>query len=74
MLMTTRFTEAMLRLPQVLALFPVSRASWYAGVKDRRYPAPVKLGSRSVAWRRSDVERLIASLGAVDEHSNVERS
>lgn len=53
----------LLKLPEVLALYPVSRAGWYQGVKDGRYPAPVKLGVRSVAWRRTDVERLIASLG-----------
>lgn len=53
----------LLKLPEVLALFPVSRAGWYQGVKVGRYPAPVKLGVRSVAWRRADVEKLIADLG-----------
>lgn len=56
----------LLKLPEVLALFPVSRAGWYQGVKVGRYPAPVKLGVRSVAWRRADVEKLIADLGDVD--------
>ncbi|WP_245909625.1 helix-turn-helix transcriptional regulator [Sphaerotilus hippei] len=56
----------LLKLPEVLALFPVSRAGWYQGVKVGRYPAPVKLGARSVAWRRADVEKLIAELGHGD--------
>ncbi len=56
----------LLKLPEVLALFPVSRAGWYQGVKVGRYPAPVKLGARSVAWRRADVEKLIADLGHGD--------
>ena len=61
--MTTNFSDVLLRLPTVLALVPVSRATWYAGVKEGRYPAPLKLGVRAVAWRRSDIERLIAGAG-----------
>lgn len=56
----------LLKLPEVLALFPVSRAGWYQGVKVGRYPAPVKLGARSVAWRRADVEKLIEGLDCGD--------
>lgn len=61
--MTTHSHDAFLRLPQVLKLVPVSRASWYAGVKEGRYPQQVKLGPRTVAWRGRDIERLIESLG-----------
>ena len=50
------------RLPTVLANFPISRSGWYQGVKDGRFPAPVRLGPRSVAWRTSDIQSLIASL------------
>jgi prophage regulatory protein len=54
--------EALLRLPAVLARLPVSRAHFYARVKSGEYPAPIKLGARSVAWRSSDIEALIARL------------
>lgn len=40
-------------------LFPVSRSSWYEGIKAGRYPAPVQLGPRTTAWRASDIQRLI---------------
>ena len=43
------------RLPQVLGIIPVSRASWWAGIKAGRYPAGVKLGPRTTAWRWSDI-------------------
>lgn len=46
---------ALWKLPQVLHHFPVSRATWYAGIKDGRYPSPVKLGARAVAWKSSDI-------------------
>jgi len=57
--MTTTISDALMRLPSVLQVFPVSRATWYAGVRAGLYPAPVKLGARAVAWRRSDIQKLI---------------
>jgi len=38
---------------------PVSKSSWWAGVKSGRYPKPVKLGPRTTAWKRSDIEKLM---------------
>jgi len=58
----TSTSNRFLRLPQVLELVPVSRATWYVGVKDGRYPAPIKIGARAVAWLLIDIEALIASL------------
>jgi hypothetical protein len=37
---------------------PVSRSTWWAGVKSGRFPAPVKLGPRTTAWRVEDIEKL----------------
>jgi prophage regulatory protein len=47
------------RLPQILAVYPVSRATWYNGVRDGKYPAPVKLSERISAWRAADIRKLI---------------
>lgn len=52
-----------LRLPAVLKLFPVSRAAWWNGVKDGRYPAAVKLGPMTTAWRVEDIRELIKRVG-----------
>jgi predicted DNA-binding transcriptional regulator AlpA len=52
---------ALWRLPTVLAHIPVSRSGWWAGVKSGRYPQPVKLSARCVAWRSQDIAALIAS-------------
>lgn len=51
-----------IKLEDVLTLIPVSRAAWYAGVKDGIYPAPVPLGKRSVAYRNQDIKALITRL------------
>jgi predicted DNA-binding transcriptional regulator AlpA len=51
-----------LRLPEILRFFPVSKSTWWAGVKDKRYPQPVKLGPKITAWRVEDIRSLIDSL------------
>ena len=50
--------EGFVRLPQILAVFPVSRSSWWAGVKSGRFPPPVKLGPRVTAWDAADIRAL----------------
>ncbi len=57
-------TAGLLRLPQVLKIFPVSKSTWWSGVKNGRYPAPVKPSRRTTAWRHSDILALIESLAA----------
>lgn len=51
-----------LRLSSILAPtgpIPVGRSTWWAGVKDGRFPKPVKLGPRITAWRAEDIRALI---------------
>ena len=55
-------SNQLLRLPEVLKRFPVSRTSWYDGIDLGLYPAPLRLGKRTVAWRASDIERVIRNL------------
>ena len=47
------------RLPTVLAVFPVGRTTWWQGIKEGRYPAPVALSKRAVGWRAEDIRNLI---------------
>lgn len=61
-----------LRLPQILgnpkaeppipAIIPVSKSSWWQGIKDGRYPKPVKLGPRTTAWKVEDIRALIETM------------
>jgi prophage regulatory protein len=51
--------------PPIPALIPVGRTTFLNRVKSGEYPSPIKLGgqkSRSVAWRRSDIDALIAQI------------
>lgn len=49
--------------PPIPALIPVSKSTWWDGVKKGRYPKPIKLGTRAVAWRVEDIRTLIARGG-----------
>lgn len=40
-------------------IIPISKSSWWAGVKSGKYPQPVKLGPRTTAWRASDIQAVI---------------
>ena len=54
--------ESLLRVPQVLMRFPVSRSHWWAGVAAGKFPAGIKVSDRVTCWKSSDIDRLIASL------------
>lgn len=56
--------EGCVRLAQILAPagpVPVSKSTWWAGVKDGRFPKPIKLGPRITAWRVEDIRALFES-------------
>lgn len=42
--------SAYVRLPIVLALYGLSRASVYRGIKNATFPKPIKLSVKCVAW------------------------
>ena len=61
------------RLPQIIGdknatppippIIPVSSSTWWAGIRSRRFPAPVKtLGRRITAWRVEDIRALVNAL------------
>lgn len=50
-----------IRLFTVLQIIPLSKSTWRAGVKSGRFPKPIILGERSIAWRVEDIRRFIES-------------
>lgn len=45
--------------PQIPPIIPVSKSTWWEGVKSGRFPKPIKLGPRTTAWRVEDINALI---------------
>ena len=54
-----------IREQKLLDLLPIGRSTLWEGVRTGRYPAPVKIASRAVAWRVSDIRRMLEGLGNV---------
>jgi prophage regulatory protein len=58
--MNTQTTPAIdpnsfLRQPDVLRLVPIGASTLWLWCKAGKFPAPIKLGERTTAWRASDV-------------------
>ncbi len=54
-------TEKLIRRPEVEARTGLSRSTLYDWMKRGKFPQPVKLGERLVAWRESDVTAWLES-------------
>jgi len=58
----------LVRLSQILGdkkkgippIIPISKSSWWAGVKSGKYPQSVKLSDRCTCWHVEDIRALIA--------------
>ncbi|HEX7082357.1 MAG TPA: AlpA family phage regulatory protein [Gammaproteobacteria bacterium] len=47
-------------------VLPFCWSTWLRGIKDGRFPQPVRLGPKTVAWRVEDVRRVLER-GALTE-------
>jgi prophage regulatory protein len=60
--------DRLLRLSQIIpGILPVSKSHFWQGVKDGRYPQPVKLSTRVTTWRESDILALVKKGGSLNE-------
>lgn len=53
-----------IRLKPLLRILPISKSSFYAGIKSGKFPCPVKLGPRTSAWRISDIAIILERFAA----------
>ncbi|QVW35338.1 AlpA family phage regulatory protein [Geobacter sulfurreducens] len=50
--------------PPILPIIPISKSTWWDGVKKGRFPKPVKpFGDRITLWRVEDIRALISATG-----------
>ena len=63
--MTTHKQSLLIRMSEVTAIVGFSRRTVERWVIDGKFPAPMKIGgphSRTIAWRREDVEEWVDGL------------
>ena len=53
-----------LRLDQVLTLIPISKTTWWDGIREGRYPQSVKISRRTTGWRVVDILNLIDAISS----------
>jgi predicted DNA-binding transcriptional regulator AlpA len=53
--------------PPIPALVPVSKSTWWSGVRSGRFPPPIKVTPGVSAWRWEDIHRLLESLRPEEE-------
>ena len=51
-----------LRLDDVLRIIPVSKTTWYNGVRNGRFPKGIRLSQNIVVWRVEDIKNLVRQL------------
>ncbi len=54
-----RLSDIIGKKNQKPAIIPVGRTTWLEGVKSGKYPKPIHLSERTVAWKVEDILELI---------------
>jgi len=49
----------LVNLKEVLSITTLSRSTWFDGVREGRYPSPISIGKRRIAWKYTDIKDLI---------------
>lgn len=58
--MTTNEAKAVISdLAKVMSKTTLGRSTIYAYVKERKFPAPIKLGDRAIGWIDSEIDAWI---------------
>jgi prophage regulatory protein len=57
------------RLPQILAVIPIGKSTWWQWVKDGKAPEPIKLGANTTAWKAEDIYKFIKALAESEVQS-----
>ena len=48
--------------PPIQAILPISKSSWWDGVKTGRFPKAIKIGANTTVWREDEIRSLVDKL------------
>ena len=52
----------LIRFRELKKILPWSRTTCWRAVREKRMPAPLKLGKNMIAWKRTEIEAFIRQL------------
>lgn len=59
--------------PPIPAIIPVSKSTWWAGIKSGIYPPGLKIGPRITVWRIEDIRAFIENSPELSQEILMER-
>ena len=48
--------------PPIQPILPISKSSWWDGVRSGRFPKAVKIGANTTVWREDEIRSLVDEL------------
>ena len=48
--------------PPIQPILPISKSSWWDGVKTGRFPKAIKIGANTTVWREDEIRSLVDEL------------
>lgn len=58
--------------PPITPIIPVSKSTWWAGVKSGRFPRGLKIGPRITVWRVEDIRAFIQNSPEFSQETSLE--
>lgn len=49
--------KVFIREPEVLEEYPFSKSTMWSQIREGKFPKPIKIGPRAVAWLREELDR-----------------
>lgn len=46
--------------PPIPPIIPVGKSTWWQGCREGKFPKPIKIGTRTTVWRKSEVIALLS--------------
>jgi predicted DNA-binding transcriptional regulator AlpA len=53
--------EGLLRIDQLLKMIPIGKSTIWVRVKEKKFPQPIMLSSKTAVWKKSDILAYINS-------------
>lgn len=57
--------------PPIPPIIPVSKSTWWAGVKSGRFPKGLKIGPRITVWRVEDIRAFIQNSAEFSQETSM---